>query len=405
MKNKKNIILMILHKNFPDLRVCQEIDALTENGYEVYVIAPNILEESFGYSSENYNLIDIDFKQNKFSLLISLSNNNYKAILNRIIKNKLFMNIKDRIFAVHVHDLTMSKVGYSISKMYSYKFVVDYHENWPAMKEFSGDNCDEKYSFKHYVYNRLTNYDRIVDFEKRTSVLADKIIVVVDENKIRLVKNYLLNPDKVHIVSNTKDPDDYVNYGLNMKDESINLFYHGTIQRLRGIRTLVEAFKRTENDKVKLTLTIIGFQKGCKEKKYIIDLYDGVLPANLELIDWTTDREFVLSKIIDADLCVIPHDKSDLADTTVPNKIFEYMCYGKAILVSDVKPLERILSTTESGLMFKASDVENLKSVLESLGSKEELTVFSRNARQSVEGDFNWNNDINELVQMYGELL
>lgn len=405
MKNEKNIILMILHKNFPDLRVCQEIDALTDNGYEVYVIAPNILEKSFGYLSENYNLIDIDFKLNKFSLLISLSNNNYKAILNRIIRNKLFMKIKDRIFAVHVHDLTMSKVGYSISKMYSYKFVVDYHENWPAMKEFAGDNVDKKYSFKHYVYNHFTSYDRIVDFEKRTSFLADKIIVVVDENKTRLVKNYLLNPDKVHVVSNTKNPNDYVNYGLNMENDSINLFYHGTIQRLRGIRTLVEAFKRTENDKIKLTLTIIGFSKDCKEKKYIVDLYDGVLPSNLTLIDWTTDRNFVLDKIIDADLCVIPHDKSELADTTVPNKIFEYMCYGKAILVSDVKPLKRILNVTESGLMFKASDVEDLKYVLENLNSKRELLGFSENARSAVENEFNWSNDANQLVQMYGELI
>lgn len=405
MKNKRNVILMILHKNFPDLRVCQEIDALVENGYEVYVIAPNLKEQSFGYSLKNYNLIDIDFQQSKFNLFISLLDYNYKVILNRIIKNEIFIGIKDRIFAIHVHDLTISKVGYNLSKMYSYKFVIDYHENWPAMKEFVGNSDDEKYSLKRYIYSRLTSYDRIVDFEKKMSNLADKIIVVVDENKTRLVKDYSLNPDKLHVVSNTKDPDNHINYGVNIKNESINLFYHGTIQRLRGIRTLVEAFKKTENEKVNLTLTIIGFQKGCKEKKYIIDLYDGVLPSNLELIDWTMDRDFVLSKIIDADLCVIPHDKSELADTTVPNKIFEYMCYGKAILVSDVKPLKRILSTTKSGLMFKASDVENLKSVLENLSSKEDLLGFSKNARISVEGEFNWNNDVKELVQMYGELL
>ena len=405
MINKKDIILMILHKNFPDLRVCQEIDALVENGYEVYVIAPSIKEQSFGYSSKNYNLIDVDFQQSKLNSFISLANNNYKIILNRIIKNKIFNEIKERVFAIHVHDLTLSKVGYKLSKLYDYKFVIDYHENWPAMKDFVGNDIDYKYNFKQYIYNHLTNYNRIVSFEKRMSVLADKIIVVVDENKTRLVKNYSLNSNKVHVVSNTKNPEDYVNYGLNMEDKSINLFYHGTIQRLRGIRTLVEAFKKTKNKKVNLTLTIIGFQKGCKEKKYIIDLYEGVLPNNLELIDWTLDREFVLSKIKKSDLCIIPHDKSDLADTTVPNKIFEYMCYGKPVLVSDVRPLKRILDATGAGLIFKASDVEDLKDVLEQLSSKQELLEFSRNARQSVEGRFNWNNDVNELLKMYGELL
>lgn len=405
MRKKKNIILMILSKDFPDLRTCQEIDTLVLNGFEVHIIAPNFKEKSFGYSSENYNLIHINYHQNKLNLLISMLDNDYKAILNRIVKNKDFIKIRDRVFAVHVHDLALSKMGYNLSKLYSYKFIIDYHENWPAMKEFAGNDIEHKYSFKRYIHNYITSYDRIVSFEKEISKLSDKVIVVVDENKTRLVNKYLLDPNKIHVVSNTKNPKDYVSYGLNLQEKTINLFYHGTIQRLRGIRTLVEAFKKTENNKVKFTLTIIGFPKDCKEKKYIVDLYDGVLPSNLTLIDWTTDRDLVLSKIIDADLCVIPHDKSELADTTVPNKLFEYMCYGKAILVSDVKPLKRILNVTESGLMFKASNVEDLKYVLESLNSKKELLGFSENARLAVENEFNWSNDANELVQMYGELL
>lgn len=405
MKNKKNVILMILQKAFPDLRACQEISALKENGFEVYVIAPNTEVQTSEYILEGYNYIDISLKQNNFDLLNSMLSNNYNVILKRIIKDKRFIAIKDRIFAIHVHDLVLAKLGYNLSKLYSYKFVIDYHENWPAMKEFSGNDSGEKYSFKQHVYNYITSYERIVNFESEMSNLADKIIVVVDENKERLAKNYCLNPNKIHVVSNTKDPVNYINYGLNMNNESINIFYHGTIQRLRGIRTLVEAFKKTENTKIDISLTIIGFKDKCKEKEYIINLYKGNIPDNLTLIDWTTDRDLVLKEIQNADLCVIPHDKSELADTTVPNKIFEYMCHGKAILASDVKPLKRIVSHTKSGLLFKASDVEDLKSVLESINSKKELLEFSRNARKSVEGEFNWNNDVNELVKLYGDLL
>ena len=53
-----------------------------------------------------------------------------------------------------------------------------------------------------------------------------------------------------------------------------------------------------------------------------------------------------------ADICIIPHEKCELTNTTVPNKLFEYFCYGKHVIVSDAAPLKRIINETNSGIVF-----------------------------------------------------
>lgn len=392
---------MVLNQNFPDVRVCQEIDALNESGYIVYVLISNSKQTSSPeYCKKDYNTIEIDLRVNIFEYYLNMLTFRYSSIYKKIVKNKELESLKNKVIAIHVHDLMWSNLGCRLSKYFKAKFIVDFHENYPALNEFVGNKPAK--NLKEKIIRKLKSRNRMVKYEKRISKLADKIIVVVNENKERIVKEYKINPEKITIVSNTKDTKKYKNYGLNYSSGKINLLYHGSVQKLRGLRTLIKAFKKSENHF--LNLTIVGFKKNCREKAYILSTYNDNLPVNITLHDWSTDREFIINEIIKSDLCVIPHDKSELSETTVPNKIFEYMCHGKALLVSDVGPLKRIVSNSDCGFIFESGNVDSLKKILSSLKCKQSIKKYSFNSRKMAELKYDWEYDKSSLVKLYSEL-
>jgi len=398
----KNVILMILNQNFPDVRVCQEVDVLKKSGYITYIVVPAQKESSSPeYLIEGYNLIELDLNQNKIDKLMSLVTNNYPKIIEELFNNPAFCQISKSVFAVHVHDLHWCKFGLKISQYLNAKLIVDFHENYPALIEFASADRPSLFDFKSRLINYFRSYKKLVSYENEILKIADKVIVVVNENATRLIEQYAIDQSKIHVVSNTKDPEDYLCYGLNEK-QIVNVFYHGSIQKLRGLRTLIDSFIESNNPN--LSLTIIGFKPGCKEKEYILSRLSNNLSLSVELIDWSLDRDLILNKIKKADLCVIPHEYSELGQTTVPNKIFEYMCHGKALLVSDLQPLKRVVDEVNCGFVFKAGSVESLTSILKSLNNKDQLTEFAKNARYAAEHKYSWRNDAVELVRLYGDL-
>lgn len=396
----KKTILMILNKDFPNVRVCQEIDALRVAGYIVYVvIKKNPENASPEYDINDFNTIELDLTKSKLNYFHSMMTYKHPDIENKLLNNRIFKSIRSDIFAIHVHGLYWANFARTIANKINAKLVLDLHENYPALREFFG--TDKATSIKALIINFLDSTIRIRKHESQAIQFSDATLVVVEENGIRLQKNHAKS--KIICVSNTKDPQCYKYMGINRKSESINIFYHGTIQKLRGLRTVIESMKYLNNSKY--TLTIVGFAKGCLEKEYILDYFNQNIPSNIKLINWTNDFKLIQKYIQTADICVIPHEKCELTETTVPNKIFEYFCYGKPSIVSNVAPLERIVKETNAGLIFEAGNAKDLANKLNTIQSKNNLIDFSKNARQAAENTYHWGVDSKRLIDLYKELI
>ena len=50
------------------------------------------------------------------------------------------------------------------------------------------------------------------------------------------------------------------------------------------------------------------------------------------------------------DIGIVPHEKTDEIEYTIPNKLFDYMSYSLPVLVSSAKPIQRI--TNESNCEY-----------------------------------------------------
>jgi glycosyltransferase involved in cell wall biosynthesis len=100
---------------------------------------------------------------------------------------------------------------------------------------------------------------------------------------------------------------------------------------------------------------------------------------------------------------LIPHKSNGHTDNTVPHKLFQAMMVGKPVMVSSSAPLNRIITKTKAGLIFKAGDAKDLADKILTLykdaGLQKLLGDNGLNA--TLKGDMNWEHDQQNLINLY----
>jgi glycosyltransferase involved in cell wall biosynthesis len=91
---------------------------------------------------------------------------------------------------------------------------------------------------------------------------------------------------------------------------------------------------------------------------------------------------------------------------SAPNKLFEYMMAGLAVVSSDLPVLREVVSTANCGLLYPAGDVQGLVGVLRRLVEDHALlAMYKENARRAAVQRYNAGIEEGRLLDLYGRLL
>jgi hypothetical protein len=118
--------------------------------------------------------------------------------------------------------------------------VADLHENYPASLRLSLEAEPGSRSWF------TPDPRRWVPYERRVVRGATHVVVVVDEAKERLIKDYGLEPDKIAVVMNVEDADHFKGIDLDQDiltryKDSFVISYIGGGGRHRGLDTAIKA--------------------------------------------------------------------------------------------------------------------------------------------------------------------
>jgi glycosyltransferase involved in cell wall biosynthesis len=94
-----------------------------------------------------------------------------------------------------------------------------------------------------------------------------------------------------------------------------------------------------------------------------------------------------------ADVGVVPHAANESWNTTIPNKLFDYMAGGLAVLTSDAKPAARVVRENAAGVVFKDSDAADCATAIRQLADAEFRGRCGASGRQAVAERFHWELD------------
>ncbi|MBC8321725.1 MAG: glycosyltransferase family 4 protein [Bacteroidetes bacterium] len=385
-----NILMVLEHEFPPDIRVENEIEALTGAGHQVHIACTTMKNKPI---EDTYQKATIHRKPiSKFIHKTSVGALSFPFYFNfwRSFLRKLFK--KYNFNAIHIHDLPLARVGYEFAKKHEAKITLDLHENWPALLSISTHT-------QTILGKLLSNNNHWVKYERKYCQLTDNVIVVADEAKKRLV-DLFIDPKKIIIVSNTLNLKGFEIPESSPDPEFITLLYAGGINKHRGLQYVIQGVKLLEGLNKKLRVWVLGTGSYINELKKIAEIAG--VEDKIFFEGWKnyTEMQTYSGK---SNYCLIPHLKNDHTDSTIPHKIFQYMYAGKPMLVSDCEPLKRIVEETKSGLVYKFDCPEDFACKLKELVKNDwySSVEFVNNNKNIIIEKYNWDEESVKLLKIY----
>ena len=88
-----------------------------------------------------------------------------------------------------------------------------------------------------------------------------------------------------------------------------------------------------------------------------------------------------------------------------PNKLFEYMACGMAVVASDFPAWKEIVNTYNCGICVNPLKIDEIANAISYLKNNPEITVeMGKNGRRAVLDHFNWEFESNKLIAFYREI-
>lgn len=404
--NKNLKIGMLLGNSFPpEIRLEKEARTLTQAGFEVHLLCTSQTgsEQTFYYSMRIHRI-----KLPRIKLLRQLSFFIFHlTFVNYIWYREIIKFItNNNINVLHVHDLPLVYTAIKVkNKFPNLKIIADLHENYPAALQewvkFSTSNLLQSLILKYlYSYQRWYKHEKII-LEK-----ADKILVVVEEMKTRLIQSHSISSNKITIISNLEDTSFVTNAIIDdtiikKYNRDFIICYIGGFGSHRGIDTAINGmnYLYKYND-IKLLLIGKGTPVFTKYLHQIIN--KNTLGNCVTIIEWQPFAK-VYSYMSASQVCIVPHNMNDHTNNTIPHKLFQYMLAGKPLLVSTCKPLARIVSQLNSGLVFIAGDPQDFANKILFLYHNQRLryTLGINGKNATLFGKFNWDEEGKKLINLY----
>lgn len=416
---------MVLETGFPpDARVEREALALKDNGYEVFLLCrrshtgqpraetykgirvfrvePNRVrlcftvpvirarvKTRFPYTGLSHSL---------WKRLTGLESNWYRLVGDFVRQN--------RIDILHVHDLKLLNTSLAVARaqQQSVRVVADLHENYPALV----GNITRLRKGQSKGLKKQRWWEKI---ERRTLTRANRVLVVVEEARDRILRYPGITAERISIVRNVVDTAKFLEVADNplpSGDEALFagryvLCYVGYINGPhRGMHTVLEALPRLIRDIPHLLLFGVGsLQSGYYGDTLMPIIQKHGLEPYVHFTGYRNELEFV-PYIRRSDLCLCPHQKTNITDTTFPNKVFLYGLFGKPVLASDCLPLKRYVTETGSGLVFESGNPDSFAdSVLQLYHNRTEAARLGENGRRWVMDRYSWDHEKQHLISAY----
>lgn len=286
---------------------------------------------------------------------------------------------------VLVRDLQVALAAVAAARAAGLPLVLDLAENWPSL--LAEWRRQEGWSLQNLLF-RHPRASRVV--ERMAVARADHILVVVEEMRERLVRELGADPERVAVVMNT--PKQGLGRRAPRADARLLLVYCGTLHLDHGLDVALQGVARARAAGLPVGLRLIGRGKPKQEAGLRALAHRLGVESAVEFTGWRPQGE-ALALAGEGDVGLCPLGRYEENETTISNKLFEYMSLGLPVLCSDVRPQRRIVEETGAGLVFAAGSPEAMADAIPQFLDPGRRAAWGAAGRRAVETCYHWDRD------------
>lgn len=393
---------MILDNEFSgDLRVENEVIALSNAGFNVFVLCLNYGNKPNEEEFHKAKIIRIKVSKSIIKKLRALTNTLFDFYTTFwATKINSFVN-QFKIDVLHVHDLYMFGAAFKFRQRAnkSIKIIGDLHENYVE-------------GLKHYKFSTTFPGNLLISIKKweKTEVewinKLDSAITVIDEavdrysklgidrNKFTVIPNYVNQEEFLHGELDKKILERFQNFKC--------VIYIGAFDLHRGLESIVKAVPEIVKLISNFKLVLVGSGKNFDSLKELAK--DLNVAEFISFEGWQPVNSFP-SYIAASTACVIPHRKTVHTDNTIPHKLFQYMIMAKPVIATDCNPIKRIVESENCGVIYKSEDSSDFaEKLIKLMNNASLLNEMGQRGKTAVEQKYNWNSASKKLIDLYRKI-
>jgi len=289
-------------------------------------------------------------------------------------------------------DLPLCPTAIGVGRTLRIPVILDMAEHYPAMIRAIWQ------SGRHRPIDWLVRNPAVVErIERRCIRRVNHILTVAEEMTDRLVAMQV-EQRRITCVANTPP----LARRRNLKrvrvrsDDSIQLVYLGLLEVPRGINELIDAIALLRGRYPRISLLLIG--SGRDEPIFRARAARNGLTSEDVTFAGHLPYGQAVQLLTDSDVGLLPLHRNEHMDTTIPNKLFDYMSVGLPVITSDTIPSARIVHAEHSGIVFPARSVAGLVNAIIRMTDPFTRLRMGENGKAAVARRYNWAYDGAALV-------
>lgn len=260
---------------------------------------------------------------------------------------------------------------------------------------------ESKADRKNVVLTRLEKWLEIKAYQE-----CDILICITEALKEIIVCEANIPPEKVIVLPNgvntsVFNPEPHQQRRI---FDNFTIGFVGNLYAWQGLEELLEALHDLLKDGLDLSLVVVG--DGQMRTKWESKAQKLGLSNNVKFVGQVPWNE-VPSYIAGFDVGYSGHVKLQIGKMYhSPLKIYEYMAMGKPVLASAFEDAQRVLREGETGFLFQAGDMQDLKSALvRAYKSQAVLKEMGRQAREEILLNHSWIARVQTLIPIVDQIL
>jgi hypothetical protein len=315
--------------------------------FNVRVVSPGFAGESGVHRTkrvrkDNYEIIYLSIKSSGYDYIKLCDVISSLSYLRKFIKHELKDNSKIIIYSNPWQTLTILNSLKKRNDIPKDNIIIEIEEFHGQAREI---NLIKKSLYNYFEFKSFKNVYRYIFVNE---YIKNKVIV--------------LNPK-------AQGPICYGEYRMRyrqrqtLSNDSIGLFYSGSIDYERGIMNFLEALSvysdKYTSRNLKIVLDICGYfhgKKGGETKKSFFKAIDALTIKGIKVVfHGFLSEEELEKKLKESDICIAPQlIASSFGKYSFPSKVLQYLTYGKIVFASNIEAINN--SSIKDHLFLYDSD-------------------------------------------------